>query len=155
MNENTSVKGYVTVEVIRKNGQKEVICENKPNLVTTAGIDFLHLQGYDKTGLSSNGANYIALTTDAADPDVGDTTLTGEIASGGLERAQGTITHTPGSTSTTIFKEFTASGSFTGVRKSGLFTAASVGVMVHENTFTSVNLESGDLIRVTWTINLS
>ncbi len=124
------------------------------NLLTDAGRDFLLDQGYETTGLSSNGANYIALTTDSGNPADGDTTLTGEITTGGLDRAQGAVTHSNGANSTTIVKTFTASAIHTSVQKSGLFTAAAAGTIVHEATFTSVNLDINDQIAVSWQVSL-
>lgn len=124
------------------------------NLVTNDGIDFLHAQGYG-TSPGSNGANYIALSTDATAPAATDTTLTGEITTGGLARTQGSVSHTAGTTTTTIQKTFTATATHTGVQKSGLFDAATGGTLVHEATFSSVNLEANDQLQVTWTITLS
>lgn len=123
------------------------------NLLTTAGRDFLHAQGYS-TGPGANGGNYIALTTDSGAASAGDTTLASEIATNGLSRAIGAYAHSSSTNTTTVSKTFTASGTHTAVQKSGLFTAASVGTLVHEAVFTSVNLLSGDTLAITWTITL-
>ena len=125
------------------------------NLLTDDGRDFLHQQGYETSSLGTNGGNYIALTTDGAAPDVTDSTLASEITTGGLERAQGSVAHVAGNTTSTITKTFTASAAHTGVQKSGLFTASTAGTMVHEATFSSVNLQNNDQLQVTWTITLS
>ena len=124
------------------------------NLLTDDGRDFLHEQGYETTGLGSNGANYIGLSSNASAPADGDSSLAGEISSGGLSRSQGTVSHSSGTNSTQIQKTFTATATHTGVRKSGLLTASSAGVLVHEAVFTSVNLENNDQLQVTWTITL-
>lgn len=125
------------------------------NLLTNDGRDFLHQQGYFTSGLGTNGANYIALSSDGTSPSASDTSLTGEISSGGLARSQGSVSHNSGETTTTIQKTFTATASHSDVQKSGLFTASSGGTMVHEATFSPVNLESNDQLQVTWTITLS
>jgi hypothetical protein len=151
VHEKIGLHGYVTVEVTRKDGTKEIICKDKPNLMTTVGEDFMHSQVYANSGITT-GANYIGLSTNATAPDIGDTTLTGEIVAGGLERAQGTVTHVAGTNTTTIVKAFTASTTFTGVQKVALFNQSSGGIMVHENTITSVNLETSDIVTITWTI---
>ena len=144
--------GYVTVSVTR-DGQ-EIYHNEQHTLITNAGKDFISAQiGSNTTG--SNGANYIALTTDATAPAATDTTLTGEINSGGLSRAQGTYAHTAGTNTFTISKTFTASATQTNVQKAGLFTASSSGTMMAENTFTAVSLASGDQLTITWTITLS
>lgn len=125
------------------------------NLMTTAGRDFLHQQGYATSGLGANGGNYIALTTDATAASAADTTLTGEIVTTGLERAQGAVTHVAGNTTSTISKTFTATGTHTSVQKCALFTAASAGTMLHEATFVAASLLSNDQIAITWTVTLS
>jgi hypothetical protein len=151
MNENIKIKGMVTVSVKRTDGREELICENKPNLLTDVGRDWFHTQVYN-TG-TTDAAKYIALTSDTTAPDVSDITLASEIVANGLERKQGTPAHTTGTNITSIVTTFTATNTFTAVQKSGLFTTAvSGGVMVHENIFAPVNLESGDQLTVTWTI---
>jgi hypothetical protein len=146
------VTGWVTIEVVR-NGEV-IFHEENHNLITTAGKDFISAQ-LGSTSPGTNGANYIALTTDATAPAAGDTTLTGEITTGGLARAIGTYSHTAGTNTYQVQKQFTASASFTAVQKAGLFTAVTVGTMMAENTFSSVNLISGDQITITWTITIA
>lgn len=150
MNENLKFKGMVSVDVIRANGNVENVCLDKDNLLTTAGRDWIHAQLYN-TG-STDAAKYIALTSNAVAPDVGDTVLADEITTGGFARAVGTVEHTAGTNVTTIVKEFTSSAVFSNVQKAGLFTAASVGILVHENIFPAVNIQPDDILRITWTI---
>ena len=128
--------------------------QNVHNLLTDAGRDFLHQQGYFTTGLGANGGNYIALTVNTGAPADGDTTLTGEITDGGLGRSQGTLSHSAGENTSTIVKTFTASATHTSVQKSALFSASTAGTMVHEATFTAVTLESSDQLQITWTVTI-
>lgn len=123
------------------------------NLITNAGRDFLHQQGYKDTGLGSNGLNYIALSNDTVGETASSTTLSNEIASNGLTRAQGTYAHTAGTNTTTISKTFTASGTQS-AQKAALFTASSSGTMCHVLSFTQRNLISGDTLAITFTITL-
>lgn len=125
------------------------------NLLTNDGRDFLHQQGYETSSLSTNGANYIAVSDDGTAPADTDSSLTGEITSGGLSRAQGTVTHVAGNTTTQIENTFTASASHTNVQKTALFTAGSGGTMVNEATFNGANLENNDQLKVIWTITLN
>ena len=150
VNEDMKIKGLVTVEIVRVDGTREILAENKPNLLTNSGRDWIHGQVYN-TG-TTNQAKYIGLTTDAGAANAADTTLTGEISTNGLTRVAGTPSHSGGTNTTTITAAFTAAGSFTAVQKTALFTQVSGGTMVHENTFTSVNMQSGDVLNVTWTI---
>jgi uncharacterized membrane protein len=150
MNEAVGIKGTVTVQVKRADGNVEIVSKDVPNLVTTAGRDWIHGQVYNSG--TTDEALYIALTVNSDVPAAGDTQLTGEISTGGLERAAGSVTHTAGTNTTSIAKTFTASGTHTAVQKSGLFTASTSGTMVHENSFSSVNLTNGDQLTITWTI---
>ncbi len=138
------------------------------NLITTGGIDWLACRMTAATTSHCVAVDkYIALTTDSTAPAAGDCgtgsnacTLTSEITSGGLARATGTVSHTNGTSTYTVVNTFTASATFNGVQKSGLFNepcvacSLPVGAMVFENTFSSTNMLSGDTLQVTWTITL-
>lgn len=155
-------KGYISVYVKRADtGLVEIVQLDKDNLHNTGGVDFLHYQGYTSTGTGSSssittatqGSNWMALTTDSAAPSAGDTTLASEISTNGLQRAQCTTrSHTASTNVTTLSITFTASGTFTAVQIGALFNASSTGVMNHEFTFASTNLNSGDQITITVTI---
>ena len=144
--------GYVTLSVVRDGN--EIYHYEDHNLITDAGKDFIALQLGQTAGLGINGANYIALSSDNGAPNAADTTLTGEIITNGLTRAQGAYAHTAGTDNWTISKTFTATGSLTAVQKAGLFTLPALGTMMAENTFASVNLANGDQLTITWTIDL-
>lgn len=114
---------------------------------------------------------WLGVTTTAVSPSSTDTTLSGELTANGFARAfaggplaSGTgvaltsPTATASTTQTFSYTEgvqFTATGSETGIQAAALFTADSTtagGIMVFENTFSSVNVISGDVLTVTWTI---
>lgn len=123
------------------------------NLMTTAGKDWLAAVMGNSSQPAS--AQYIALTTNATAPAVGDTTLTSEITTGGLARAAGTYSHTTGVSSYKITKVFTASGSHTGVAKAALFNASSSGTMVFETLLASLaNLIATETLTIEWTVNI-
>lgn len=124
-------------------------------MITNAGKDFQSAQMFS-TSPGTNGANYIALTSNATAPAVTDTTLASEYATGGgLMRVIGTYAHTASTNTTTITKTFTANatdGASNTINKAGLFNLASVGVLVLETAVTSPpTLVSGDSIAITWT----
>lgn len=119
------------------------------NRLTDAGRDFLLNQGYG-TSLGTNGANYIAVSTDGGSPADSDTSLTGEISSGGLSRARGAVSHTDGTNTITISKTFTATAVHSSVQKAGIFTASSAGTMAHEATFDTLNLKVNDQLLIEW-----
>ncbi|MGI0019187.1 MAG: hypothetical protein ACREAY_01810 [Nitrososphaera sp.] len=154
--------GYVVVTVTRDGN--EVYRHEDHNLITNAGKDFISAQ-IGSTTPAGNGANFIALTTTAVTPAAGDTALAGEITSGGLSRGTaGTYAHTNGQSTFTVTKQFSATATHTNVQSAGLFTAAVTGTpgaggddgtMMAENTFSSVTLQNGDQLTITWTITLS
>lgn len=123
------------------------------NLITNAGRDYLHSQGYNTSGGAANGFCYIALSNDTVGETTSSTTLSTEIAANGLTRAVGTYAHTTGTNTTTISKTFTASGTQS-AQKAALFTASSAGTMNHVLAFTQRNLISGDTLAITFTITL-
>lgn len=158
--EGVNISGWVKVQVVRDG--KVIYFHEGHNLITNQGKDIISKQVFqfnvNVTQKSNpNASAVIALSTDATAPSASDTTLTGEITTGGLGRKLGTVHHTNSTSTVTIRTTFTATGTHTGVQKAGLFnilTASSAG-MLAENTFSSVNLISGDQITITWTITIS
>ena len=121
------------------------------NLVPNAGLDWLAEIGWKVSTPTDTGrCNYIALTNTAITPGATDTTLSGEITTNGLARAQATYAHTSGATTLTLSKTFTATGTQS-AQAGALFTAASGGSMCAEDTFTSASLLSTDTLTISWT----
>tara|TARA_R110000765_G_scaffold40351_1_gene86972 strand:- start:365 stop:898 length:534 start_codon:yes stop_codon:yes gene_type:complete len=156
MEDGMSIHGYVTVVKNAGTDNEEIICKDKPNLLTNSGRDWMHTQVYTyAAAATTNGAYFIGLSSDTATPAVGNTLLASEITTGGLERASGSTTHGAGTNSTQIQKTFTSSATHTAVVKAALFNQLAVGgTMAHINTFTSVTLQPSDTLQVTWTVTL-
>ena len=156
MKDNSIIKGFVTI--IKNEGKKDeqIVCKNKPNLLTDNGRDYAIAQFYTNTSAGGVGMNFIALTSDSTGADATDTTLPSEITTNGLERLLATtISHSTGTNSTTLNKVFTASGTHTAVQMSGTFNQLAVGgILAHEAVFTPVTLASSDTLSVTWTLTL-
>lgn len=156
----TGIHGYLSALVHRKSrGEKpKQISLWAPNLLTNNGRDLFHNQCYVNASAGTRGSNYIAVTESTITPAATDTTLTGEVTTNGLARADASAgsTHTTGTNSTTITKTFTATGAFTSVLASALFNAASGVTMTHIANFTtgSGTLATNDTLQVTWTLNL-
>ena len=126
------------------------------NLLTDAGIDFLHTQGYGTAGLAANGLNWIALSDLPLTETAASTTLSGEIVLNGFARAQGVVTHVAGTTLTTIAYTFTATGP-QGMQKAALFTTAGpppAGTMNHVLAFAPRLLALSDMFAVMFEITL-
>jgi len=123
--------------------------------------------GTATTPASTNGyqivphfdARFVALTENAGAPGAGDTTLSGEITTGGCNRALGAYAHTPGASTYTISKSFSVGASFPAIQKGALFTAAdttAAGIMAFETEpAADANVIGGDTLAVTWTVTLS
>lgn len=128
-----------------------------PKLRTDAGRDFQARVMGDtaSTGTGSYAsATYIGVTANATAPATGDTTLTGEIASGTLIRAQATYAHTNGTATYTLTKTFTSDQTVT-IAKIGIFNASSAGTMVFETSLNATaSLVSGDQLQITETVTL-
>ena len=149
------IHGFVTVIKNKGRDDEQILCEDESNLLTTDGRDAFHQALYIDTVASQTGFIFIALTSDVNAPAAGDTTLTGEITTGGLARILATTrTHTDDTNASTIAHTFIATAVHSDVQKSGLFDLIAVGTLSHENTFTSANLEINDTITVTWTLTL-
>ena len=155
LKEDSLINGYVTIIKNVGKPDEQTLCKDQHNLLTTDGRDFFHAQVYTNTSAGTQGANYIALTTDSSGAAAGDTTLPSEITTGGLARAIATtITHVNDSNVTTLVKTFTASATHTAVQMSGTFNASSGAILAHEAVFTAVTLVSSDTLQVTWTLTL-
>ena len=127
---------------------------------TSSGIDFVAAQVSGAGGTGT--AKYLALTANSTAPSTADTTLSGEIVTGGggLVRALATYAHTAGTSTYTLSNTFTANGSDSlpvTVAKIGVFNAASAGTLVFETLLSSTATltASGDSVVVTDTVTIS
>lgn len=131
-------------------------------MLTTAGVDMICSALGDSSGSRAAAATYLALTANVTAVSAGDTSLTGEITTGGggLIRAAATYAHTPGAASYTLTKTFTANGSDSlpvTIGKVGVFNASSSGTMPWARLLsaTATISASGDTLTVTETISPS
>lgn len=131
-------------------------------MLHTAGKDFVSSALGDRSGSRAAAADYLALTANTTSPSAGDTSLTGEITTGGggLVRAQATYAHTGGASTYTLTKAFTANGSDSlpvTIGKVGVFNASSSGTMPWSTLLSSTATlsASGDSITITETVTVS
>jgi hypothetical protein len=129
------------------------------HLRTNAGRDWqANIMGSGGAAGAGTGtmrpADYIGLTADTTAPAAGDTTLTGEITTGSLTRAQGAFAHTSGTASYTLTKTFTSDQTIV-VAKLGIFNASTGGTMAFETLLNSTaSMQSGDQLAITETVSL-
>jgi len=137
---------------VYKNGE---LVATAHNIITNAGVGLFDeaLHGPAASSAAAN-ARFIALSTDSTAPAYTDTTCPSEITTGGLARAEGTVSVTAGPANgdetVRVSKTFTASASFTGVQKACLFTAATGGTLYAIATFSPVNLAANDQLTINW-----
>jgi hypothetical protein len=101
---------------------------------------------------------YIALTENASAASASDTSLTGEITTGGCGRALGTYAHTLGASTYTLAKTFSVTATFPAIHKAGLFavSTASSAILGFETVLNAdASVVNGDSLAVTWTVTLS
>ena len=99
LKDNSMIKGFVTMIKNEGRADEQILCKNKPNLLTDNGRDYAIAQFYTNTSAGGVGMNFIALTVNTAAASASSTLLTGEIETNGLERAVATtITHSTGKT---------------------------------------------------------
>lgn len=165
------IDGFVNVKVrrwvrddngpiIAQNGERGYYGEWKnhddvPNLLTNGGRDDFIDKCYIHNGVGTAAGNFIGISSDTGAPAATDTSLTGEKTTNGLSRAQATTrTHTTGSNDWSLQITFTDTTAQTlALQKAGLFTVTGppvAGVMSHESTFTSVDLQVNDQLQLTW-----
>lgn len=169
----SSAPGWVNVESVDEEHEAELveqilrdklgIPDSDPGpkmLLTNAGRDFVMKQMAGSASATAV-AKWVALTANTTAPAAGDTTLTGEITTGGggLVRAATTYAHTVGATTYTLTNTFTANGSDSlpvTIGKVGAFDAASAGNLVFETLLspTATLSASGDNLPLTWTVTI-
>ena len=154
LSDGINYKATVCTSVDRVDGTHENVgCSH--NLLTNAGKELI--ETYIGSG-GSGAVNYIALcnaTAGCAAPAAGDTSLTNEFTSGGLQRAQGTYSTLAGSGNWSIAKTFTATSDNLVTNKTALLNASSAGTLFAENTFVTVTLQTNDQVTINWTISVS
>lgn len=136
--------------------------EEYGNILTNAGRVTIHTYVYGTagqraTGGLADGLNFIGLSNNGVAPAAGDTALTAELTTDGLERVLGAVTLPTGvGTITQIQNVFTYSGGGTqGVQKTALFDAISAGNMAHEILFTQRTLATADTLTLIFSITLT
>ena len=124
------------------------------NLITNGGANRTQESLFNSACTTCDAAEFIALTAEGSGASPTAIVCSGEITSGGLERAQATYTadSTPatGDVTPRISNTFVASASHTNVRKACLFTTIDSGVLFAQSVFTAANLNSGDQLTINW-----
>lgn len=108
------------------------------------------------TGDITNYFDYIAVGTGTTAAALTDTTLETETATSGLSRAASTnsrVTTDVTNDTAQFVKAFSVSGTVA-VTESGVFDSASTGTLLARQTFSVINVVSGDTLTITWKIDV-
>ena len=147
------VKGWFEVELIRDG---ETIAKRKTkNTITNVGkAEIANLIG----NVSSPTAfTFLGVGVGTAAAAATDTTLGSEIVDTGLARAAATmsrVTTTTTNDTVQLLKAWTATG-VKAVTECGFFNAVTVGILGGRQVFTAVNTANGDILQITYKIQLT
>jgi hypothetical protein len=106
---------------------------------------------------SPAAATYIGVGTGTTAFAAGNTTLETEITDSGLARANGTVslvTTTTASDTAQVTYTFTVTGT-KAVTESGVLNASSSGTLLCRQTFSAINVVSGDSLAITWKVQMT
>lgn len=129
---------------LRLNG---VLIRQGKNLVTTLGKTLM--ASVFKNTSDSTRVTHAALGDDASAPEASQTALGNEHAAGWIRAA---VTGTNTDNNTRFTATWTATTTET-IREAGLFTAAAAGTMVARFLVQEVQINNGDTLDLTWTLN--
>jgi hypothetical protein len=143
-----TLKGEIEIIVKDKDGKVKEYRKIK-NLVVSAGK--AQVAGLIN-GATTGVFNYIAIGTGTTSPSASDTALGNEVAraSATVGRTTTNVTNDTATWSATF--NFTASYAIT---EAGIFNASSGGTMLARQTFSAVNVVSGDSLTINWKVTVS
>jgi hypothetical protein len=145
-----NLKATGKVRIVKTNAQGVTTQEFEvPNLVVTAGKNFIASSMIKTTTNSPAAMTHMAIGTGSTSPGASDTALgtqTARVSLSGNTVSTNTITYTA------TFPAGTGDGD---IREAGVFNASSGGTMLCRTVFPLVTKGSGDTIAVTWVVTVS
>ena len=153
------VTGTVTTQVYDKYGKLRFTSKTE-NLLTNAGKEYMFNVLFERGALpvTMSQFKYIGLGNAALGGlDVTDTALETEITGSGLGRAIATSgDNSSGDASISLAKEFTATADVANIGQTGLYNAASAGILGHVDDFDATfSLKNKEKVKITWEITIS
>lgn len=154
--ENVGIKGFIKIDHFDKKG---VLIESveTPNTVTNAGFTEVAGLFCSDVKASYTAFDYIGVGTGTNAATYTNTTLQTEITNSGLVRAASTgtlVTETVANDTAQFVHQFSVTDT-QAVTESAVFNASSVGTMLCRQTFSAINVASGDTLQITWKITVS
>lgn len=149
LNLQLKLKGDLSIKKYNKDN-KLVQKLDVPNLIVTAGKQYIASKIVGYTGSSSNVMSHMGIGTSNATPEAGNTTLAAAISGARVELAPTTVSGTIVTYSAT-FGPGVGTGS---VVEAGIFNALSAGTMLCRTVFPVVNKDGLETIVITWNISV-
>lgn len=152
--EDVKLVGHFKVEHFDKHGVL-LGARHVNNTIVNAGLAVV--SGLVLSDIGGTAFDYIAIGTGTTGAAATDTALETEITTNGGERTAGTgtqVTTSVTNDTAQLVATFTFTGAFA-VTESGVFNAASAGTMLCRQTFSAVNVASGDSLQITWKVQFS
>lgn len=154
--EQVGIKGFIKIDHFDSKGNLIESVET-PNTVTNTG--FTEVAGLfcsDQAG-SHTAFDYIGVGTGTTAATYTQTQLVTEITNSGLARAASTgtlVTENVANDTAQFVHQFTVTDT-QAVTESAVFNAASNGTMLCRQTFSAINVASGDTLQITWKVTVS
>lgn len=124
------------------------------NLIVNGGFDFI-ADAVANSARSANTMRYIAIGAGSTAVAAGNTALANEGGLSGTTRKLSAYSHTTGTKVWTHVVTFNAGEGTGAIVESGMFDAASAGVMLNRQTFSVINKGASDTLQVTWQYTMS
>lgn len=144
LNDQLNLHGSMTATLIRGNGDVEVT--RKDNIIVNSGFDFI----CNAMNSVQTPMGFIGVGTGAVAPAAADTALGTQ-----LVRAASTYSHVANTKVFTQTASFAAGVATGAITESGVFNAATLGVMLDRVTFAPINKGAADTLSVTFTFTLT
>ena len=155
-NNQVGLKGWVQIDHFDTKGNL-IESVQTPNTVTNVGFTEVAGLFCSDVKASYTAFDFIGVGTGTTAATYTNTTLATEITDSGLARAAstGTLTDTTVTNDTAQFVKQWSVTDTKAVTESAVFNAASVGTMLCRQTFSAINVASGDTLQITWKIAVS
>ena len=156
MKQELGVKGWIKIDHLDNHGNLIETVET-PNVITNVGFTEVAGLFCSDVKASYTAFDYLSVGTGVTAATYTDTTLGAEVTDSGLARAAATgtlVTVNVTNDTAQFVKSFSVSGT-KAVTESGIFNAASAGKMLCRQTFSAINVVSGDTLQITWKVTVS
>jgi len=156
--EQVGMRGFIKIDHYDKVGNLIESVET-PNVVTNTGFTEVAALFGTNTAGSYTAFNYIGVGTGTTAATYTNTQLVAEITDSGLARAAvgtyNTLVTSAVANDTAQFQHQFSVTSAQAVTESAIFNASSVGTCLCRQTFSPINVASGDTLQITWKVTVS